>query len=101
MKYLQQVPALFRVMPLPGGTGRLWPFRSPSPDSVAMATQVEEALADDPALIGAQVDVEVVADVVELTGFVDYAFQMNRAVTVASAVPGVSVVRNSMNLAWW
>lgn len=98
MKYLQHIFP-FRV-PLPGGTGGLRPGRAP-PDSVAMASQIEEALADDPALIGAQLEVEVVAGVVQLTGFVDYAFQMNRAVTVAGGIPGITVVRNGMQLAWW
>ena len=68
---------------------------------IVLASQVEEAIAADPVLRSAQIDVEVFSRVVQLSGFVDAPADMSRAVVLASEVKGVESVRNCMQLAWW
>lgn len=104
MKSLKQIFTLFGGSALAQGGAQgasLQRADAPVMNHMALALQVEEAIAADPELRTAQIDVEVFVRVVQLSGFVDSPAHMSRAVLVASDVEGVESVRNCMRLAWW
>ncbi len=67
-------------------------------DDAVITTRVKTAIFSDPALKVFQINVETYKNVVQLSGFVSTRAEMNKAVDVASAVPGVRSVRNDMRL---
>jgi hyperosmotically inducible protein len=85
---------------LPGCTPPA-PKEEPTPGNVADAStiaQVKTALAREPLLKTAEINVEAREGVVQLTGVVDSRTQMDRAVEVARGVNGVKSVLNDMQL---
>ena len=105
MKGIERVVTVFRKFTLSAEGVTSSPSRGvddePQIDHIAMAILVEEAIADDPELCSAQINVEAFGNVVQLSGFVDAPAHMNKAVCVAGEVKGVESVRNCMQLAWW
>jgi osmotically-inducible protein OsmY len=67
-------------------------------DDTAITTKVKAAVLDEPTLKSAEINVETFKGVVQLSGFVSSQANINRAVEVARAVPGVKSVKNDMKL---
>lgn len=67
-------------------------------DDTVITTKVKAAVLDDPTLKSAEINVETFKGRVQLSGFVNSQADINQAVKVARAVPGVSSVTNDMKL---
>jgi osmotically-inducible protein OsmY len=67
-------------------------------DDTAITTKVKTGLFNEPTLKSGQISVETYKSVVQLTGFVDSAASMDKAVAIARSVQGVSSVKNDMRL---
>ena len=67
-------------------------------DDSAITTKVKAAIFNEPSLKVNQISVETYKSVVQLSGFVDSSASMDKAVTIARSVQGVSSVKNDMRL---
>jgi osmotically-inducible protein OsmY len=67
-------------------------------DDTAITPSVKAALFNDPMLKSAEINVETFKGRVQLSGFVSSRDSINRAVTVAQGVKGVTSVGNDMRL---
>lgn len=67
-------------------------------DDSVITTKVKTAIFNEPSLKVTQITVETYKSVVQLSGFVDSADSMNKAVAIARSVGGVSSVKNDMRL---
>ena len=63
-----------------------------------ITTKVKTAIFNEPSLKVNQINVETYKGVVQLSGFVDSAASQAKAVEIASAVTGVTSVKNDMRL---
>jgi len=67
-------------------------------DDSVITTKVKAMLFDEPNLRSGQINVETFKGVVQLSGFVHSAADIDRAVEIARGVPGVKSVKNDMRL---
>lgn len=67
-------------------------------DDTAITTKVKTGIFNEPSLKSGQITVETYKSVVQLSGFVDSAASMDKAVAIARSVQGVSSVKNDMRL---
>ena len=67
-------------------------------DDSAITTKVKAAIFNEPALKSAEINVETYKGRVQLSGFVSSRASMDRAVTVARGVGGVTSVKDDMRL---
>ncbi len=67
-------------------------------DDTAITTKVKTGIFNEPSLKSGQISVETYKSVVQLSGFVDSAASMDKAVAIARSVQGVSSVKNDMRL---
>ncbi len=67
-------------------------------DDTAITAKVKAAVLEEPSLKSAEINVETFKGVVQLSGFVSSQANINKAVEVARAVPGVKSVKNAMRL---
>lgn len=67
-------------------------------DDTVITTKVKTAILGEQSLKSAEVNVETFKGVVQLSGFVNSSADINKAVDVASKVPGVKSVKNDMRL---
>jgi osmotically-inducible protein OsmY len=67
-------------------------------DDSVITTKVKTAIFNEPSLKVTQITVETYKSVVQLSGFVDSAASMDKAVAVARSVEGVASVKNDMRL---
>jgi hyperosmotically inducible protein len=67
-------------------------------DDTVITTRVKTAILNEPSLKVLQINVETYRNVVQLSGFVGTAAEMNKAVELARAVKGVTSVKNDMRL---
>lgn len=67
-------------------------------DDTAITARVKTAIYQDPMLKSAEINVETFKARVQLSGFVSTRASMDRAVSVAQGVSGVSSVGNDMRL---
>ena len=67
-------------------------------DDTVITTRVKSAVFAEPTLKSAEINVETFKGRVQLSGFVASQNDINRAVVVARAVPGVTSVTNDMKL---
>ena len=67
-------------------------------DDSWITTKVKTAILNEPSLKVLQINVETYKGVVQLSGFVDSAASMDKAVAVARSVEGVASVKNDMRL---
>lgn len=67
-------------------------------DDSLVTSKVKAAFLDDPTLSSGEINVETFKGVVQLSGFVNSKADINKAVTVARSVSGVSSVKNDMRL---
>jgi osmotically-inducible protein OsmY len=67
-------------------------------DDTAITTKVKAAVFNDASLKSAEINVETFKGVVQLSGFVNSATDIQRAVMLAQGVRGVVSVRNDMRL---
>ena len=67
-------------------------------DNSVITTKVKTAIFNEPSLKVTQITVETYKSVVQLSGFVDSAASMDKAVAVARSVEGVASVKNDMRL---
>jgi len=67
-------------------------------DDTSITTRVKAAIFKDPVLKSAEINVETFKGRVQLSGFVSSRTDIDRAVTVAQGVSGVSSVGNDMRV---
>ena len=67
-------------------------------DDTAITTKVKTGIFNEPSLKSGQITVETYKSVVQLSGFVDSAASMDKAVAIARSVEGVSSVKNDMRV---
>lgn len=67
-------------------------------DDSWITTKVKSQIFAEPSLKVAQVNVETYQGAVQLSGFVDSAADMDKAVAIARDVKGVASVKNNMQL---
>ena len=67
-------------------------------DDSWITTKVKTALFDEPSLKVLQINVETYKNVVQLSGFVRSAADMDKAVDITRQIKGVSSVKNDMQL---
>ncbi|PKO91143.1 MAG: transporter [Betaproteobacteria bacterium HGW-Betaproteobacteria-1] len=67
-------------------------------DDSVITTKVKAAIVNDPDLKATEINVETFKGVVQLSGFVSSQEHINRAITLAKGVKGVTSVRNDMQL---
>ena len=67
-------------------------------DDSVITTKVKTAIFNEPSLKSGQISVETYKSVVQLSGFVDSAASIDKAVAIARSVQGVSSVKNDMRL---
>jgi osmotically-inducible protein OsmY len=67
-------------------------------DDTVITTKVKAAVLNEPTLKSAEINVETFKGVVQLSGFVSSQANINKAVEVARAVPGVKSVKNDMRI---
>ena len=67
-------------------------------DDTAITAKVKTAIFNDAALKSAEINVETFKGVVQLSGFVNSAADIQRAVQLTQSVSGVRSVRNDMRL---
>ncbi len=67
-------------------------------DDSAITAKVKAAIFNEPTLKSAEINVETFKGAVQLGGFVKSQADINRAVTVAQAVSGVTSVKNDMRM---
>ena len=67
-------------------------------DDSAITTKVKAAIFNEPTLKSAEINVETFKGRVQLSGFVSSRASMDKAVTVAQGVGGVTSVKDDMRL---
>jgi len=67
-------------------------------DDAVITTKVKAAIFNEPTLKSAEINVETFKGVVQLSGFVNSQADINKAVSLARSVQGVSSVKNDMRL---
>lgn len=67
-------------------------------DDSAITAKVKAAIFNEPTLKSAEINVETFKGAVQLSGFLRSQADINRAVTVAQAVGGVTSVKNDMRM---
>lgn len=67
-------------------------------DDAAITTKVKTAFVEDKEVKAANVKVETFKGTVQLSGFAESGNEINRAMEIASKVPGVKSVRNDIRL---
>ena len=67
-------------------------------DDSVITSKVKAAILEEPALSSAEINVETFKGIVQLSGFVSFRADINKAVAVARGVDGVKSVKNDMRL---
>ena len=67
-------------------------------DDSVITAKVKAAILEEPTLKSAEINVETFKGTVQLSGFVSSRDDINRAVTVARGVGGVTSVKNDMHV---
>lgn len=67
-------------------------------DDTWITTKVKASLVDDPDVKAREVNVETLKGVVQLSGFVESAEAMARAIDIAAGIEGVTSVRNNITI---
>jgi osmotically-inducible protein OsmY len=67
-------------------------------DDSVITGKVKAAVFDDPALKSAEINVETFKGIVQMSGFVSSQADINKAVTLARGVKGVTEVKNDMQV---
>ena len=67
-------------------------------DATIITTKVKAAIFNEPSLKSSEINVETFKGAVQLSGFVKYQADINKAVQIANNVKGVKSVKNDMRL---
>lgn len=67
-------------------------------DDAALTTKVKAAFVEDKTVSAARINVETFKGVVQLSGFANNQGEIDQAVSIASAIPGVKSVKNDIRL---
>ena len=67
-------------------------------DDSVITTKVKAAIFNEPSLKSSEINVETFKGAVQLSGFVKYQADINKAVEITRGVHGVSSVKNDMRL---
>jgi osmotically-inducible protein OsmY len=67
-------------------------------DDTTITTRVKTKFAEDQAVAASRIQVETLKGVVQLSGFATSEAERQRSAQIASAVPGVKQVRNSIEV---
>jgi osmotically-inducible protein OsmY len=67
-------------------------------DDTIITTKVKAAIFNEPSLKSSEINVETFKGAVQLSGFVKYQADINKAVQITNSVKGVKSVKNDMRL---
>jgi len=67
-------------------------------DDTIITTKVKAAIFNEPSLKSSEINVETFKGAVQLSGFVKYQADINKAVEITRSVKGVNSVKNDMRL---
>ena len=67
-------------------------------DDTIVTSKVKAAIFNEPSLKSAEINVETFKGAVQLSGFVKYQADINKAVEITRSVKGVNSVKNDMRL---
>jgi osmotically-inducible protein OsmY len=67
-------------------------------DDTVITTKVKAAIFNEPTLKSSEINVETFKGTVQLSGFVSSQTSINKAIELSRHVPGVSSVRNDMQI---
>lgn len=67
-------------------------------DDTVITTKVKAAIINEPSLKATEINVETFKGIVQLSGFVNSQADINKAVSIAREVKGVTSVKNDMRL---
>ncbi len=102
MKNINRIAALFAAVILATAMGCASdPKKSTTGeyvDDTVITTKTKAAIFNEPTLKSAQINVETFKGVVQLSGFVSSQAEINKAVSLARGVGGVTSVKNDMRL---
>lgn len=102
MKNITRVAIIFSAITLTALAGCASTQRHESTgqyiDDTALTTSVKAAIFNEPTLKSAEINVETFKGRVQLSGFVSSRASIDKAVSVAQAVSGVSSVSNDMRV---
>jgi osmotically-inducible protein OsmY len=103
MKNINRIAALFAAVILATAMGCASDPKQQSSagvyvDDTVITTKTKAAFINEPTLKSAQINVETFKGVVQLSGFVESQADINKAVSLARAVGGVTAVKNDMRL---
>ena len=83
-----------------GGCASTWNHESTGQyvDDATITTKVKSAIFNEPSLKSSEINVETFKGTVQLSGFVKYQADINKAIEVTRGVKGVTSVKNDMRL---
>lgn len=102
MKIFKRISVFFAVALLAGLVGCASTAKTEGTagyvDDTVITTKTKAAIFNEPTLKSAEINVETFKGVVQLSGFVNSQADINKAVSVARGVSGVTSVKNDMRL---
>lgn len=102
MKIFKRISVFFAVALLAGMVGCATSSKNEGVgeyvDDSVITTKTKAAIFNEPTLKSAEINVETYKGVVQLSGFVSSQTDINKAVSLARAVGGVTSVKNDMRL---
>lgn len=102
MKFFKRITVFFAVALLAVMTGCATSSKNEGVgeyvDDTVITTKTKAAIFNEPTLKSAEINVETYKGVVQLSGFVSSQTDINKAVSLARAVGGVTSVKNDMRL---
>lgn len=102
MKQLKYISTIFLILMLATVLGCSSTPRQESTgeyfDDSVITTKVKAAIFNEPSLKSAEINVETFKGIVQLSGFVSSAADVQKAAELASSVKGVTSVKNDMRI---
>lgn len=102
MKQLKYISTIFLILMLATVLGCASTSRQESTgeyfDDSVITTKVKAAIFNEPSLKSAEINVETFKGIVQLSGFVSSAADVQKAAELARSVKGVTSVKNDMRI---
>ena len=102
MKQLKYISTIFLILMLATMLGCASTTRQESTgeyfDDTVLTTKVKAAIFNEPTLKSAEINVETFKGIVQLSGFVSSAADVQKAVELARSVKGVTSIKNDMRI---
>ncbi len=102
MKQLKYISTIFLILMLATALGCASTSRQESTgeyfDDSVITTKVKAAIFNEPSLKSAEINIETFKGIVQLSGFVNSAADVQKATELARSVKGVKSVKNDMRI---